>query len=261
MGMTAAPLYDEMGRLQDKRLQASNYDGTSGISLGSNFTYLQSIDYAYNIRGWLTAINNPASCALAGNDNLVDLFSLGLDYESTANGASPQYNGNIASMQWRTNINGTCSVQFQYRFAYDYANRLLSANYYTNSGASWANTGTYSESNISYDHNGNIKTYNRSGILSGGGPGMIDLLSYTYGDPLRPDRLTQMADGGDGAKGFKRTSGLTGDHYLYDLNGNMTQDKHKNFSLVTNHQKCTTSLHQICTTITAQPSPSTPKYS
>lgn len=145
------------------------------------------------------------SCSIQGGDLLADLFSMSLDYESTANGASPQYNGNIASMQWRTNINGTCSVQFQYRFAYDYANRLLSANYDTNSGASWANTGTYSESNI----------------------------SYTYGDPLRPDRLTQMA--GNGAKGFKRSSGLTGDHYLYDLNGNMTQDKHKNFSLSYNY--------------------------
>ncbi len=57
---------------------------------------------------------------------------------------------------------------------------------------------------------------------------MIDLLSYTYGDALRPDRLTQMADGG---KGFKRTTGLTGDHYLYDASGNMTQDKHKNLTL------------------------------
>ena len=32
-----------------------------------------------------------------------------------------------------------------------------------------------------------------------------------------------------------QTGGLTGDHYLYDANGNLTQDKHKVFAFTYNH--------------------------
>ena len=231
----SAPLYDEMGRLQDKRLHAnaSTYNGTDTVTLNSNFNYLQSVDYAYNIRGWLTAINNNASCAIVGNDNLADLFALRLDYESTANGASPQYNGNIAASDWRVNINGVCGTRHQYRFTYDFANRLKGADHYTNTGT-WVFTNDFTESNISYDLNGNILTYTRRDRI-GGVPSVIDQLTYTYSDVLRPDRLTRMADTGLGNKGFMQTGGLTGDHYLYDANGNLTQDKHKVFAFTYNH--------------------------
>jgi hypothetical protein len=43
----AENVYNEIGQLIDKKLhKAGSYD------------YLQSIDYTYNIRGWLTSINN-----------------------------------------------------------------------------------------------------------------------------------------------------------------------------------------------------------
>jgi len=228
--ITAAPLYDEMGRINDKRLQVSNYDGMSTITpaLIANFTYLQSIDYTYNIRGWLTAMNAPTSCSVQSGDQLADLFSMSLDYESTANGASPQYNGNIASMQWRTNLS-TCLPQQQYRFTYDFANRLLTANHYTHNGSTWTNTNNYSESGIIYDQNGNIKNYTRRGLVTApSNYGVIDQLTYTYGDVLRPDRLTNMVDAGSANKGFMYTPAAAA--YQYDANGNMTQDNHKGFA-------------------------------
>jgi len=220
--VTTAPLYDELNRAADKRLHASNYDGTSAVTLSSSFNYLQSLDHIYNIRGWLTALNDPTNCSVQSGDQLADVFSMGLDYESTANGATPQYNGNIAAMQWRTNLGGTCLTRQQYRFSYDYANRLTAATHFTHNGTSWVSTGEYSESNISYDLNGNFKTYTRRGFLTAPSTyGNIDQLTYTYGDALRPDRLTQMADAASATKGFVYTAATA--TYQYDSNGNMTQ--------------------------------------
>ena len=164
-------MYDELNRLTDKRLHASTYDGSSAISLASNFQYLQSVDYTYNIRGWLTGINDPttASCTLQSGDDLVDLFSMKLTYETNADGGAPQYNGNIATMQWNTYINSSCGTRQLYRFAYDAANRLTSADHLTWNGSAWATPSPlrYTESGITYDLNGNIKTYTRQGLTSG----------------------------------------------------------------------------------------------
>ena len=109
---------------------------------------------------------------------------------SSANGATPQYNGNIAGMIWRTNTGGTCINRQQYRFTYDYNNRLTAASHYTHNGSAWTFTNNYSESNISYDLNGNLKTYTRRGLKPNSTYDNIDVLTYTYGDAARPDRLT-----------------------------------------------------------------------
>ena len=231
--VTSAPLYDELSRLQDKRLHASNYDGVSAVTLNSVFNYLQSLDYSYNIRGWLTGINDPTSCAVQGGDQLADLFIMGLDYESIANGATAQYNGNISAMQWRSNVNGSCMIRQQYRFTYDFSNRLLSANHFTHNGTAWVNTNNYSESSIAYDLNGNIKTYTRRGQMPDLSFNVIDNLTYTYGDAARPDRLTNVSDAGNAVKGFKFTAGAAA--YAYDLNGNLTQDNHKSLTLAYNY--------------------------
>jgi hypothetical protein len=232
--VTTAPLYDELGRLADKRLHASNYDGTSAVTLSSNFNYLQSLDYTYNIRGWLTAINDPSTCSTQAGDNLQDMFKMSLTYEATATGGTPQYNGNISTLQWATSTNlSTCSNRSLYRFSYDYANRLSAAAYLIWTGA-WNAVDYYSEPNIAYDLNGNIKSYTRRGLTSGTSTfGIIDQLTYTYGDTPRPDRLTNIADAASATKGFLYTAGAAA--YQYDANGNMTQDNHKGFTFAYNH--------------------------
>jgi RHS repeat-associated protein len=155
-------------------------------------------------------------------------------------------NGQKTTSQWRSrgetgllgclrrsNVNGSCLTRQQYRFTYDYANRLLTANHFTHNGTSWINTNNYSESNISYDFNGNIKTYNRRGQMPDLSFNVIDNLTYTYGDAARPDRLTNVSDAGNAAKGFKFASGAAA--YTYDLNGNLTQDNHKSLTLAYNY--------------------------
>lgn len=150
---------------------------------------------------------------------------MALEYETSANGGTVQYNGNISTIQWNTNINGTCSTRNLYRFSYDYANRLTGATYRARVGTSWVDQSKYTEGSITYDLNGNIKTYLRRGHTTGS---MIDNLTYTYGDAARPDRLTNVVDAADSAKGFKYTAGAA--DYQYDLNWNLTQDNHKQFT-------------------------------
>jgi len=116
--------YDELGRVKRKYLH-----GSSGNSL-------QTVNYKYNIRDWLTDINDVAS--LGG-----DLFGMHLGYTT---GVHPQFNGNISTMQWKTNMFG----QSNYNFDYDGVNRLISADY---TGIGSHNT-TYG-----YDFNGNIPKY------------------------------------------------------------------------------------------------------
>lgn len=234
--VASAPLYDELDRMVDKRLHASNYDGTSAVTVSSSFNYLQSLDYTYNIRGWLTNINDVTTCTTQSGDNLGDMFKMSLTYESTATGGTAQYNGNISTMQWSTSVNTTtCSNRSLYRFSYNNVNQLTSADYLIWTGG-WTAVNNYTESNINYDLNGNIKTYIRRGLTSGTSTfGNIDQLTYTYGDAARPDRLTKVADTGSNTKGFKSGGPITGDHYLYDANGNMTEDKHKGFVIAYNY--------------------------
>jgi RHS repeat-associated protein len=232
--VTTAPLYDELERLTDKRLHASNYGGSSALGLGSSFNYLQSLDYTYNIRGWLTGINDVSSCSLQAGDQMEDMFRMRLDYDAPTGGGTAQYNGNISTLQWRSFTGATCLTQQQYRFTYDGANRLTAATHFTNPSGTWVQTNNYTESGISYDLNGNLKTYTRRGLTSGTATfGVIDQLTYTYGDAARPDRLTQVADAGSTTKGFRYNS--TAAAYAYDLNGNMTQDNHKALTIAYNH--------------------------
>ena len=124
-------------------------------------------------------------------------------------------------------------IRQQYRFTYDFSNRLLSANHFTHNGTAWVNTNNYSESSIAYDLNGNIKTYTRRGQMPDLSFNVIDNLTYTYGDAARPDRLTNVSDAGNAVKGFKFTAGAAA--YAYDLNGNLTQDNHKSLTLAYNY--------------------------
>lgn len=234
--VTSAPVYDELGRLADKRLHASNYDGSSAITLSSTFNYLQSLDYTYNIRNWMTGINDVTSCSVQSGDQLADMFKLQLNYDSPVGGGTAQYNGNISTMQWGTYINSTCLPQQQYRFTYDAADRLTGGDHYTNTSGTWTFTNNYTESNIGYDLNGNIKTYTRRGLTTAPSTfGTIDQLTYYFDDATRPDLLTRVVDAGSATKGFKYLSSASSPHYTYDNNGNLTLDKHKDLTYTYNY--------------------------
>lgn len=220
---------------------------------------LQSIDYQYNQRGWLTGINQTkmASCAInlastncarlpvecpttlwnvtAGDDN-VDLFGEKLGYSTPIPNEyvptmTPQYNGNIAQLVWE--VAGREAQA--YTFTYDDLDRLTNA-YYSDINEKvphdpCSNDNKYQES-LTYDLRGNVKTLYRRGLkekstINGyvvGNYGIIDDMDYIY-DPTNKNRVTTVIDKADPLKGFKYSN--NNGSYTYDANGNLKSDPNK----------------------------------
>ncbi|WP_020529773.1 DUF6443 domain-containing protein [Flexithrix dorotheae] len=204
--------FNELDELKEKILGLSN-------TLGSRAT--QTINYTYNIRGWLTKIND---AALAGTTN-DDLFGMELFYESGF--GAPQYNGDIAGIKWKT---GSSDAQRAYAYTYDKASRLKSATYSDDITNSIEN---YTVNNITYDGNGNILSLDRKGLTEYDGDnsisrvfGDIDKLSYTYdGNQLKT--VSDNATNNEHPAGDFIDGNTSGDDYTYDPNGNMFVDKNK----------------------------------
>jgi len=196
-------VYNERDELESKKL---------GNTTGNNF--LQTVDYSYNIRKWLTAINNPKSLG-------TDLFGMNLIYEATL--GTPNHNGNVSSVTW---TNSSDEVEKTYNYSYDNLNRLTGANYSQVSPNANSLTTTFNQYNTAYtyDGNGNIKTLTRNGLTQSGTFGQIDDLDYTYAND---GALTNLSESSEQTNGFKsKTVGGAG-AYTYDSNGNMITDAHK----------------------------------
>ncbi|WP_061084911.1 DUF6443 domain-containing protein [Chryseobacterium indologenes] len=199
--------YNELSQLKNKKV-------------GNN---LQNIDYAYNIRGWLTDINK-------GQMSVPDLggklFSYAIKY-TQKNGLTnpdpvlfagkdvqPKYNGNIAEVDWRTveSIGANPPLEpKRYGYAYDGLNRLT-AGYYQNPNNPGSKENTES---LSYDLNGNITGLYRTGVTDNSNtPTVIDNLTYTY----TGNQAIQIKDNSNNKTGYE---GISGFPIEYDLNGNM----------------------------------------
>ncbi len=196
--------YDELGQLKKKKLHSDD---------NSDFT--QTVDYAYNIRGWLSSINDPGSL---GDDS----FGMKLFYQDVTGspGTTARYNGNITGISW---VHDGGSIE-GYAFVYDELNRLEAGDYKTYSGSSWTDP-TYFETSYSYDLNGNISALSRK---NGSGT-TIDNLTYTYVG----NQLDYINDAGTTA-GVNNTNS-SGTDYTYDDNGNMQWDKNKDIEIDYNY--------------------------
>ena len=209
--------YDNLGQLQEKKVGGSigtNYETSKG---------LQTINYDYNVRGWLKGINKDSSEA--------DLFHFGLYYNTALNGSTPLYNGNIAATQWQTENEDKALKSYHY--SYDALNRITKAT---------DNTNKYSVSNIAYDKNGNITTLQRAGrvaefpnLAANTGFGVMDDLSYSY--ESNTNKLAKVTDNAAlDHYGFKddavnQATDYSAD-YAYDANGNMTSDTNKGITKI-----------------------------
>jgi RHS repeat-associated protein len=157
-----------------------------------------------------------------------DIFAMQLQYhDSVINSGDPvQYNGNISSIKWATNLN---KEWYGYDYSYDEINRLTHATFYKSSGEGFMHDGSFDERNISYDPNGNLLTLHR--FTSGAIP--IDKLRYSYlsnGNQLGyiVDSTLDVSGVIDYPGGITATEG-----FAYDLNGNMviSADKGMNDSI------------------------------
>lgn len=229
--LLAENTYDDLGQLTSKKV---------GNTSSSPY---QKVDYSYNIRGWLTGINNV--------DNLTDsprndLFAFKLNYNTVVNETNytgvPLYNGNIAETYW---VTSTDNVKRKYGYLYDNLNRLKNAIYQKPNNAVKV-TNSYNES-MSYDKNGNIITLQRNGDLDMETATItIDNLSYTY-DSSKQNELRKVFDAAKHPAGFKDDSvdGVTDpvEDYTYDLNGNMLTDQNKGITATTyNHLNLPTKI-------------------
>ena len=232
-------LYNEVGQVVSRTL------GTGRLA--------QQVDYTYNIRGWLTALNTPDQPTLG------DLFSLSLHYDQGF--AVPQYNGNLTGQRWR----GRDGVERAYGYLYDGASRLLLGDYVARTATSgpWAAEAQYyALRGVSYDENGNILALQRRGLVQRATRrqpdqhNLVDDLTYAYdGNQLRSvqDRVTtnqlpRLASyhgaptslAGD----FQEAGVRLNQEYLYDANGNLTADKNKGItSIAYNHLNLPRQIH------------------
>jgi RHS repeat-associated protein len=233
--------YDKLGQLKKKVLAPAFAGGG-----------LENLNYEYNIRGWMLGMNRD----YAKDAATANYFGFDLGYDKMNNGiiggqtySTPQYNGNIEGMVWKSRGDGE---KRKYDFVYDAVNRLLRADFKQYTGGSFnqlagvnydiimgdgTNTGT------AYDNNGNIKRMQQWGFKITGSA-KIDDLTYLYKNfSNRLAKVTESATGGTPA-GSAAGTGLgdfkdgtnTGDDYDYDTNGNLSYDNNKSISSITyNH--------------------------
>jgi hypothetical protein len=88
----------------------------SDANFGAVSQALQTINYSYNIRGWMTGINLNGS----GGLDTGKLFSYKIKYNDPVNTALNRYNGNIAEIDWTYESNNGS----RYEYSYDSLNRL-----------------------------------------------------------------------------------------------------------------------------------------
>jgi RHS repeat-associated protein len=205
--------YDALGQLTRKSV--GGQDTTT-------FASLQKVDYQYNIRGWLTTINNVTNLNINAGDP-TDLFAFKINYNQPEiwldENTDPLYNGNISQTFWRTSGD---NILRKYGYQYDSINRL-SNSVYMRSGTIY---NSYNE-NLMYDKNGNIMHLFRNGNLESlSEPAItIDDLSYSYYDDS--NQLKAVDDGTNDPMGFKDGETGNAEDYQYDPNGNMKSDENK----------------------------------
>jgi RHS repeat-associated protein len=232
--IVAANSYNELGQLLQKRLGSTTTEPA-----------LQTVDYRYNIRGWLTHVNDAQLTRQAGQRP--DLFGLELSYDCGFR--QNQFNGNIAGQKWRT---ASDNVERAYGYRYDLLSRILQGDFVARAvDGSWnAERDNYRFWAASYDANGNLLTMRRRGLVQEATRttprqyGALDDLRYRYQPApgvansasnrlLRVDDLAPVSttfstaqparpDFQDGA-----TTGRTQPDYTYDAAGSLTSDQNK----------------------------------
>ncbi|WP_250255443.1 DUF6443 domain-containing protein [Chryseobacterium sp. Marseille-Q3244] len=180
--------YNELSQLTNKKV-------------GNN---LQSIDYAYNIQGWMTSVNDPAN--LGGK-----LFGYEMKYTNPLNtNITPgKFSGNITEVDWK---NASENILKRYTYSYDALNRLKDAVYSEPNATAPFNN--YYNEHLTYDLNGNIATLKRNAFPATGNTAtQVDDLVYEYSG----NRLTKVIENALNETGYEGGNNLV----TYDQNGNM----------------------------------------
>ena len=218
--------YDPMGRLKQTLHQVDNnpaklinrntYNEIGELIEKDLHDTEQTLNYAYNIRGWLTEIND---YSLSGGD----LFGMKLYYNTNPLGTTTYHNGNVSAIRWSDqDVNASSVTNRGYSYTYDKLSRLTAASHYEN-GISKSNFGV---SGLQYDLNGNILNLTRNGSSGTA----IDILNYHEEDYVG-NQLMKVTDTSGSQIGFV-DGNTSGNDYTYDANGNMKSDANKSIESI-----------------------------
>lgn len=218
--------YDKMGRLKQKML-APGYNNPTTLN-----NYLETLNYQYNLHGWLTGINKNY---VSSYNRTESYFGMHIGYDNRdgllSNGL---LNGKIAGIIYKSQDD----VPRKYEYGYDNVGRLTNAGYnerYSSLYLLWDNSrADYSALSMQYDANGNLKQMHQKGVVPGQQGGFyIDKLSYSYENNEWSNRLAKVTDQGhglgsnNGILGDFKDGANGGNDYEYDANGNLVKDLNK----------------------------------
>lgn len=139
-------------------------------------TPIETLDYNYNIRGWLKGINAAYSHPELLTTGSVDRwFGMELSYDwGSTNEFLNQHNGNIFLINWKSKGDG---VRRSYGYSYDKANRLLGGDFSEFNGSAYGDNSAVNfdivmgdgiNAGSAYDENGNIKAMKHWGLKLAG---------------------------------------------------------------------------------------------
>ncbi|NII28351.1 RHS repeat-associated core domain-containing protein [Pseudoflavitalea sp. X16] len=223
--------YNDLGQRKTKKLGVA----TSPV---------ETLDYLYNVRGWLTSINKD----YVSGATTARYFGLEHGYDKAAAAPSGityqrlQYNGNISGTTWRSKGD---AIARKFDFTYDISDRLIKADFIQNtSGTTWNNStvdfSVYGApehgGNIGYDANGNLLSLFQNGLfLTSSAP--VDKLRYTYLNSNLSNRLSAVTEDASIGQTANKLGDFTdintaNNDYSYDDNGNLIADKNKRISSI-----------------------------
>jgi RHS repeat-associated protein len=209
---------------------------------------VQGLDYAYTLQGWLKGVNSTALTpgfdmghdGATGTAVAKDAFGYALHYygsrdynpvngavkpfaEATGTNFKPLFNGNIGAISQHISTIGT---PLQYAYSYDVLNRITGMQ-----ALSGLNTSTNSwipvaiqdfKEAVTYDPNGNIRTYSRNGNNTfAGKPLAMDNLTYSYATGT--NKLSSIADAVPATNYDNDIDNQTGS-FIYDAVGRIISD-------------------------------------
>lgn len=230
--------YNELGQVVEKNLHRP----------ANKTTFLQSVDYTYNIQGQLTHLNNADlnnGLAQNNNDDLNDLFGQRLYYHDLDNGlasalgiANPARNGKTTGVEWKTNNTAYAAsdkAKMAYGYTYDALDQLATAQLGRYSTA-WTKSKEFKEANA-FDLNGNPTQLVRYGKTA---TGKMDSLAFTYN--TESNLLTHVKENATGVGGFVQDPTYGGNAFVYDANGNLIEDRNKGITIGYNHLNLVSSI-------------------
>ena len=191
--------YDDLGRL-------------ASVSRPSS-----SVDYKYEMHGWLESISTNS-------------FRENLYYANCFDTIYSCFNGNISAITWQNNdYTKNDKIEMRgYTFTYDGANRLTDA-LYGERESLYNHKNRYNEV-VRYDANGNITHLERRGKKQDGEYGKVDNLNISYlGNQLSKVEEDAKDFDYDGNIEYK---GANGSKYVYNGNGSLIADKSRGIAYI-----------------------------